>query len=81
MGFTAIIAFENYKRFLCLIFSLMCFSSQVFAQTELFFQDKPMSVVLKAPFTKLLQQRQQVAGTADEIKSKTIPLPGFDFIV
>ncbi len=76
MGFTAIIAFENYKRFLCLIFSLMCFSSQVFAQTELFFQDKPMSVVLKAPFTKLLQQRQQVAGTADEIKSKTIPLPG-----
>ncbi len=73
-GTFAITEQVNFKYFLFL--AVIFISSQVFAQAELFFQDKPISIVLKAPFTKLLQQRQQVAGNADEIKNKTIPLPG-----
>ncbi len=60
--------------FICCMFFL-CFSLKAIAKPQLFFQDKPISIVLKAPFTKLLLQQQTVADP-NEIKSKSPPLPG-----
>lgn len=88
MRVATVIGFQNLNKLFFLklsvrckylylqLFFLICISSQGFAQADFYFQDKPMSIVLRAPFTKLLQQRQQVVGTPDEIKSKIVPLPG-----